>query len=297
MTKFGLLLPSREAIVWGGVDRLVGIARAAEAAGFDSVWAGDSIVARPRLDPLALLSAAAGATSRVEVGTAIYLPLLRDAVVAAHLLASLDQVSGGRLTVGVGPGASIPATDDELRTVGQSMGHRVSRLVEVVGAWRAHWASADVRPVSRSAGVSSSSVPVWLAGAGPRMLRLAGESFDGWLPYSPTVDQYSTGLRAVRAAAGDRGGVVAALYATVTIEHDAAAARAELDAFLTGYYWLGLDVMGQVQACAAGPLDEVVAWIRSYVAAGAQHVVLRLGHRRLDAHAGLASALREALEG
>src|SRR3989440_9955570 len=116
----GLLLPSREVLLWAGGNLafLVDAARSAESAGFDSVWVGDSLLARPRGEPLVALGAIAGATSRVTLGTAVLLPLLRHPVALAHALASLDRLSKGRLIVGVGPGAELPGTHAELAAVG-----------------------------------------------------------------------------------------------------------------------------------------------------------------------------------
>ena len=75
MTKIGLLLPTREAVIYGdksGDPRpLVELAVRAEEAGFDSVWAGDSLLARPRAEPLTLLSGVATVTSRVQLGTCL----------------------------------------------------------------------------------------------------------------------------------------------------------------------------------------------------------------------------------
>src|SRR6266850_8602917 len=95
----GLLLPSREALLWGDTNLafVVEAARLAEKAGYDSVWAGDSLLARPRGEPITLLAAVAGATSRVTLGTAVLLPLLRHPLSLAHALATLDRVSEGRL--------------------------------------------------------------------------------------------------------------------------------------------------------------------------------------------------------
>ena len=75
----GLLLPSRESLLWGDSDLafVVEAGRRAEEAGYDSVWAGDSLLARPRGEPLTLLAGVAGATTRVTLGTAVLLPLLR----------------------------------------------------------------------------------------------------------------------------------------------------------------------------------------------------------------------------
>jgi len=107
----GLLLPSREALLWAdsNLGLLVDAAKVAEEAGYDSVWVGDSLLARPRGEPLALLGAIAGATKRVTLGTAVLLPLLRNPVLAAHQLATVDRISNGRVVAGVGPGAELPA--------------------------------------------------------------------------------------------------------------------------------------------------------------------------------------------
>ena len=81
----GLLLPSREALLWADGDMafLAEAAVEAEKAGYDSVWVGDSLLARPRGEPLTLLAGIAGATARVRLGTAVLLPLLRHPVRAA----------------------------------------------------------------------------------------------------------------------------------------------------------------------------------------------------------------------
>src|SRR6266571_4670052 len=105
----GLLLPSREALLWGDSDLafVIDAARQAERAGYHSVWAGDSLLARPRGEPLTLLAGVAGATTRVMLGTAVLLPLLRHPLSLAHALATLDRIAWGRLVVGVGPGAEL----------------------------------------------------------------------------------------------------------------------------------------------------------------------------------------------
>ena len=78
-TEFGVLLPTREAVMSGRMEAgpLLAMAERAEAGGFDSVWIGDSLTARPRHEPLTLLAAVAGRTRRVRLGTAGLLPALR----------------------------------------------------------------------------------------------------------------------------------------------------------------------------------------------------------------------------
>ena len=70
--------------------------------GIDSIWVGDSLLARPRHDPLTLLAAVAAAVPDVGLGTAVLLPALRNPVVLAQQLATIDQISEGRLIIGAG---------------------------------------------------------------------------------------------------------------------------------------------------------------------------------------------------
>src|SRR6266851_7095040 len=129
--KTGLLLPSREALLWADGDLTVVLdaARQAEKAGYDSVWAGDSLLARPRGEPLTLLAAVAGATTRVTLGTAVLLPLLRHPVSLAHVIATLDRIAKGRLVVGIGPGAELPGTHAELAALGVPSDRRVGAML------------------------------------------------------------------------------------------------------------------------------------------------------------------------
>ena len=104
--KFGVLLPTREAVMSGRSDpaMLFRIAEHAEVLGFHSLWVGDSLTARPRVDALTTLSVVGARTSRVRLGTAIFLAALRHPVLLAYQLASLDWMIGGRIDLGVGFG-------------------------------------------------------------------------------------------------------------------------------------------------------------------------------------------------
>ncbi|MFD8564254.1 LLM class flavin-dependent oxidoreductase [Streptosporangium canum] len=96
--KIGYLLPTRDQAVRGDhdPDQLIDQARRAEALGFDSVWAGDSPVTRPRADPLLLLAAVAVATRRITLGTAVLLPALRHPILLAHQLATFPAGAPAR---------------------------------------------------------------------------------------------------------------------------------------------------------------------------------------------------------
>src|SRR5437867_2911926 len=129
-TELGVLPPTREAIMSGRRETasMLAMAERAEAAGFDSVWIGDSITARPRHEPLTLLAAVAARTRRVRLGTAVLLPALRPPVVLAHIVGTLDQVADGRVILGVGIAADTPAIRTEFEAVGVPFDRRVGRF-------------------------------------------------------------------------------------------------------------------------------------------------------------------------
>src|SRR5205823_2683926 len=97
----GYLLPTREQVMEGRPEAapLLALAERAEDLGYDSIWVGDSILARPRHEPLTLLSAVAARTRHSELGTAVLLPALRNPVVQigiGYLLPTREQVMEGR---------------------------------------------------------------------------------------------------------------------------------------------------------------------------------------------------------
>src|SRR3989442_777709 len=120
--RIGVLIPTRGIVIQSArrpaVDECWAMARHAEAAGYDAVWVGDSIVAKPRLEALTTLAYLAGITTRVRLGTAVLLPALRHPVVLAHQIANVDQISRGRVVMGLGVGWSLPSAEREWAACG-----------------------------------------------------------------------------------------------------------------------------------------------------------------------------------
>src|SRR5438309_10102045 len=141
--RIGVLIPTRGILIQSArrpaVDECWAMARHAEAAGYDAVWVGDGIVAKPRLDALTTLAYLAGITDRVRLGTAVLLPALRHPVVLAQQLANVDQISRGRLLLGLGVGWSLPSAEREWAACGADHKGRVRRLEEHVTLWRRLW--------------------------------------------------------------------------------------------------------------------------------------------------------------
>jgi len=293
----GLLLPSREALLWGDSDLSLVIesARRAEHDGYDSVWVGDSLLARPRGEPLTLLAGIAGATTRVTLGTAVLLPLLRHPVSLAHALATLDRIAGGRLVVGVGPGAELEGTHKELAALGVPSDHRVSAMLAAIERCQRLWRNAEPGIDLQPKPLRPEGPPIWLGGSGPRMLRLAGEVFDGWLPFSPTPQDYESGYRGVRDAAEKAGrdpdSIAAGAYLTVAVADSEQEAARQLDAYMLAYYGVPAAVMSKAQACHAGTIETAAEWFAAYRSAGARHLVVRVARPGLANYSDTARAL------
>jgi alkanesulfonate monooxygenase SsuD/methylene tetrahydromethanopterin reductase-like flavin-dependent oxidoreductase (luciferase family) len=275
MLHVGIMLPSRETAMTGehNARGLIEFAKTAEAAGFDSVWIGDSLLARTRAEPLSVLSAVAAVTERVALGTAAMIAPLRHPLLAAAQAATVDQMSGGRLILGLGSGAPLPESRREFEAVGMPFAGRGARLDDAVTLWRETWRGqgefADALPPARAGGP-----PVWLAGADTtKVIERVAATYDGWLPYLPDVNAYARAWDRIRAQAVRE--VTPALYATVNLS--GAGADVELDEYLRGYYGQPLDVMRHVQAIRGGSVQECLDWLARYVDAGAQHLILRIG--------------------
>jgi len=307
--KLGYLLPTRERVMEGRPETrsLLDLAARAEALGFDSVWVGDSLLARPRHEPLTLLAGVAGRVPRILLGTAVLLPALRNPVVLAHLVATLDQVSEGRLILGVGFAQDLPNIRAEYEAAGVPFDKRVGRMMEGLRLCRALWRGQKVdwdgRWQVKSAVLAPTPCrpggpPLWIGGNLPASLERAGKWFDGWFPNRPEPAAYAAQWQSVqaiaRATGRDADAMTGAMYLTLALDADAGRAEARLNSFLEHYYGQPADILRRRQASYAGPAEGAAAWLDSYAQAGASHLVLRFAgehESNLEAVARLRSKL------
>ena len=150
--RIGYLLPTREFIMAGRPQAkpLLELAERAAGLNFDSIWAGDSLLARPRHEPLTLLAAVASRLPNVNVGTAVLLPAMRNPVLLAHQVATLDQIAEGRLILGVGIAADVANIRAEFCAAGVPFEKRVGRLL-LLWPFHGYGLAAGARAVERSA--------------------------------------------------------------------------------------------------------------------------------------------------
>ena len=294
MTAFGLLLPTREIVMNQQIPdfgQIVDLAEQAEALGFDSVWVGDSVLARPRFEPLTTLAAVAARTQRVRLGTAVLLPVLRQPVVLANQVANLDLIANGRLILGVGIGGNNPAVAREFAACGVPIARRVGLFEETMELMRRLWTEPEVTFQGRYFQVQSvrlglrplqqSGVPLWLAGSGDNALRRVLRLGDGWLPISSSPDAFKTDwdrLQALGQEMGrDAGELHRCLYTTLNVNPDVVQAERELRAFIENYYGIPYEVQATQNGLCAGSPEKCVTWLKAFIAAGAQTIVVRFG--------------------
>ncbi|WP_203887765.1 TIGR03619 family F420-dependent LLM class oxidoreductase [Planotetraspora kaengkrachanensis] len=189
---------------------VVEAARTAEAAGYASLWTYERLIfpetpaepyappnvpwpetQRQAADPLAVLTAAAVATEQVRLGTSVLIAALHTPVQLAKALATIDQISGGRMIAGLGTGWS----SDEFRATGATRADRGRFLDETLDVFDAVWGPDPVNFRSPRVVIDKASVlpkpvakiPVMLGGGGSaKALQRIAKRADGWLPFLAT---------------------------------------------------------------------------------------------------------------
>jgi alkanesulfonate monooxygenase SsuD/methylene tetrahydromethanopterin reductase-like flavin-dependent oxidoreductase (luciferase family) len=246
-----------------------------------------------------LLAAVAARVPRVELGTAVLLPALRNPVVLAQQIATLDQIAEGRVILGVGIATDVPNIRAEFAAAGVPFERRVGRLLEGLALCRELWTGKPVSWDGRwkiENGVLGPTPhrpggpPIWIAGSLPASLDRAARHFDGWLPNGPDAKRWAQHwgeVQAIARTAGrDPSALTGAMYLTVAVDESTSRADDRLHAYLEQYYERPAAAMRARQACYAGPAAGLGEWLQGYASAGASHLVLRFAgdhERHLDA--------------
>ncbi len=181
-----------------------------EERGFDSLWLSERL-GTDCPDPLVAMSFAAARTTRLKVGTAVMVLPGRNPVILAKSLASLDQLSRGRLLPAFGLGVADSA---EHQAFGVERRDRAGWFDEALPLMRRLWTEDHVShsgPRFRLADVTLAVKPrqddfeVWLGGAAPSELKRVGRLSDGWLPSFCTPEQVARDRETVDATAAEHG--------------------------------------------------------------------------------------------
>ncbi len=280
--KIGVILPHAQGdatlpgdpAVTPGWSAIKLIAQRAEALGLDSLWVFDHLIFRGADEPdsglheaWTVLAAVAGVTGRVELGTLVMCTSFRNPALLAKMAATLDDISGGRLILGIGCGWHDP----EYEAFGYPTDHKVGRFEESLKVIRpllrgetvsldGQWVQArDTRlvppPMRRD-------IPILIASKGPRMLELTARNADAWNTAwfaGPDDERFQTRLADIRAACEAAGRDPATLDLTVGMEARPSTLPAAHDE--------------NPAAVFSGSEDELADRFRAWEAAGIGHVV------------------------
>jgi alkanesulfonate monooxygenase SsuD/methylene tetrahydromethanopterin reductase-like flavin-dependent oxidoreductase (luciferase family) len=308
--SFGLILANR-AVVLGKVSvrELIDLAVEAEASGaFDTVWVGDSLLAKPRLESVTLLSTLAGVTARMRLGVGCMATFVhRHPVLLAHQWASLDVLSGGRAWLAVclgGPDEASAAQALEHAAMSIRAGERVGRLEEGIIVlrklfhgekvshegrfYRFEGVTIQPRPVQDPCPIWIASNPTgltWKGGASAsdavieRSYRRVARLADGWMTNKLAPEEFRQQWGRITALAREEGRDPArlgsALYHNINIQEDRQAALEESKTFLDTYYTSKFNPAFVAGWTVAGSPKQCIAELAAYFDAGVGHMSLR----------------------
>ena len=293
--RIGVLIPTRGVVMESArrpdVETCWTMARHADQAGYDAVWVGDSIVAKPRLEAVTTLAYLAGIAPRVRLGTAVLLPALRHPVLLANEIANVDQISRGRVVLGLGVGWSLPSAEREWAACGAHHKRRVRRLEEHVEIWRMLWRGEPVTHRGGDYELTDHTIgPLpWNPGGPPVLITAANRGemlpaqFDRFARLGDgiiTTYIEAEDCRLVRERADEalakHGRTLPnfplCVYTTVRLENDASTAERVTADFLAAYYGGGVHMRGTM---GLGPADAVITALNRYADAGVTDLCLR----------------------
>jgi probable F420-dependent oxidoreductase len=261
-------------------------ARQAEAAGFDSIWLFDHLLYRFPPKPTrgtweawTTLPALAEATSHVEIGTLVVCTPIRNPAVLAKMAITADEVSGGRLILGLGAGWHKPEFD----AFGIPFDHRVDRFEEalhiiapLLREGRAsfegtYYSARDCEILPR--GPRPAGPPILIAAFGPRMLRLTARYADCWnTAWLGEVVPLADRRAELEAACADVGRNPATLAVTVGVRID-------------------YTDTPPASPCLTGTPEQIAAGLRGHAQMGVAHVICSLNPNNGESLARFAQAL------
>ena len=270
------------------------VALQAEENGFDSIWLADHLLYRTPGQPTrgiwecwTILAALAEATHRVELGTLVLAMSFRNPAILAKMATALDEVSGGRLILGVGAGWNEP----EYQAFGLPFDHRVDRFEEALQILKpllregrvdfdGHYHQArDAEDLPR--GPRAGGPPLLIGAEGPRMLRLTAQYADQWnIGYLGGPETLAGPLVRIEAACADVGRDPRTLGITVLIglwfpdlqptkpaflDQPLTGSAEDIAAAMHGYAELGVEhMMFQLEPYGPEAIERITAALRLY---------------------------------
>jgi probable F420-dependent oxidoreductase len=273
-------------------ENVINFAKKCEAMGCHSMWTIDRIV-YDNLEPLTVLAAAAGATQKIRLGTSVLLANLRHPSHVAKIISTLDFISNGRLTVGLGFGSR----ENDYKAVEIPFEHRGSRAVEQVQLMKRLWTEDNVTHKGKFYNVENLTVgpkpiqkphpPIWTGGSAEVALKRAGTWANGFICGSSAIPDFPATWEKIsgyaKAAGRDPNKINKAGLTFVAIDDDQNKAVKTVEDYVMRYYGrLRADV---ANTSLVGSPSAVVDRIGAFLSKGLDTLIIGLADpdpRQLD---------------
>jgi alkanesulfonate monooxygenase SsuD/methylene tetrahydromethanopterin reductase-like flavin-dependent oxidoreductase (luciferase family) len=246
-------------------EQLTEWARRAEARGFSSLGTIDRI-AYPNLEPLISLAAVAAVTERIGLATTVLLgPLRVNPVALAKQVASVQKISGGRMTLGIGLGGR----EDDYEIAGVEMGARGRELDTMLERMQEAWQGDEMGPKH------DAPPRVLVGGSVEASFKRAVRFGDGWIAAAAGPEQFAEWRAGFESAWSASGRCEAPQNAALAYYSLGNRAEEDARAYLTHYYaWLGEKVAGYIADSTAKDPETVKQYVARFESVGCQELFL-----------------------
>lgn len=292
MMKFGVCLPTFRYGAEPTVDHILAVAHAAEELGYDSVWGGDHILVpadmkRMRFfsEPLVTLGVVAGECKRLELGTSVIIAPLREPLVLAKQVATLDYLSRGRVILGLGVGwmeREFDYLNADFHQRGKLLNETIRMLRAVYGSVPASFKGEFYEfgdAVLEPQPAQPDGPPIWVGGSSEYAHRRAGELADGWHSDDTPADQVQQARQVIERYASAKGRKVTISTRVSVKIHGIGETSKTAPTRGEGYYRSGDAWKGIV-----GYGDELLSQVQEFADAGSSHFIAQFEHATVDEH-------------
>ena len=294
--EFGLLLHTRQLIrsedAAQSFEGLWADAVQAEELGFDHIWLGDSVTVldKARGDCLTTMASLAARTKRVRIGAVPMLAALRNPVLLAHALATIDVISKGRVIIGVSVGPTRDYIQRQFAACGVPPQEKAGRLSECIEIMRLLWSEKTIDYEGRyyklhDVGIlphpaQRSGIPIWIvADRNENGFKRVGRLGDGWVTLAPTLERFSAARRKIDQYAAEHGRVdrcrTSALYVSFNLQTDGERAKTEGWRWMEKFFGQSRERLAHFFTVFATP-EECVRLLKDYAAAGLTAIIARI---------------------
>lgn len=312
MVDFGVNINNREPLLVESytVEKMLELGASASRHGFNSVWVGDSLLDRPRLEPISLLGNLAARTTDIRLGTGCMITPLRNPLLFLQAWNTLEMISNGRMVLGACMGPPTPGCKEQYEALGLDYRSRAKMLEEQLEIFKQFWREGvlnydgdiyqyegvdfrrgpeirDLAPVQPDPPILVVSNPAHHGTASDEVVNRAArrivELGDGWMAAGLGADpdeyerQWQTIVEYAETHGYDPDAIHTTFQVTMTIDDDTAAADAKMQEYIKTYYPHLFEGKDPLEWGPSGDAGVLIDWIEDFHGRGCQEFIIRFG--------------------